>query len=96
VAGDINIPGDELREAQNNLTFVHDFIDIDRNAFDFEAAFGPDLGNGAAKNFEDRWDDGQTQLKKQIVGVRDAIGSILDSFEQTDLDAVANLDNGQG
>ena len=96
MAGDINIPGDELREAQNNLTFVHDFIDIGRNTFDFEAAFGRDLGRGAAQNFENRWDDGQTQLKKQIVGVRDAIGSILDSFEKTDRDAVANLDSGQG
>ncbi|GAB3276068.1 hypothetical protein [Kineosporia babensis] len=96
MASDINIPGDELREAQNNLTFVHDFIDIGNNTFDFVAAFGPELGRGAAQNFENRWDDGQTQLKKQIVGVRDAIGSILDSFEQTDRDAAANLDAGQG
>lgn len=91
MASDINVPGDELREAQNNLTFVHDFIDIGGNTFDFEAAFGPELAGGAAQNFESRWDDGQTQLKKQIVGVRDAIGSILDSFEKTDQDAVANL-----
>ena len=96
MAGDINIPGDELREAQDNLTFVHDFIDIGHTTFDFEAAFGRDLARGAAQNFENRWEDGQTQLKKQIVGVRDAIANILDSFEQTDQDAAANLDDGQG
>jgi hypothetical protein len=96
MAGDINIPGDELREAQDNLTFVHDFIDIGHNTFDFVAAFGPELARGAAQNFENKWQDGQTQLKKQIVGVRDAIGNILDTFEKTDQDAAANLSDGQG
>ncbi|MEU4172817.1 hypothetical protein AB0F46_38785 [Streptomyces sp. NPDC026665] len=95
MATDINIPGDELREAQNMLGFVHDLIDIDRHTFDFDAAFGRDLSRGAARHFEKKWDDGKKQLKRQVKGVREAIGSILDSFEQTDRDAVANLDDGK-
>ncbi|SDT54736.1 hypothetical protein [Actinoplanes derwentensis] len=95
MAGDVNIPGDELREAREMLTFVHDFIDIGRNTFDFDAAFGRDELRGAAQNFEKRWDDGRFQVKRQVVGIRDAIGNILDSFEKTDRDAVQNLDDGR-
>lgn len=93
MAQDIVIPGDELREAQNMLGFVHDYIDIGHHTFDFDAAFGRELSKGSAQNFENKWEDGKNQLKKQIKGVKDAIGSILDSFEKTDQDAVAHLDD---
>ncbi|GAA2677506.1 MULTISPECIES: hypothetical protein [Actinoplanes] len=96
MADDVNIPGTELKEAQDMLTFVHDFIDIGNHTFDFDAAFGRGQLRGAAQHFEDRWNDGRFQLKRQIVGVRDAIGSILDAFEKTDQDAAKNLDEGQG
>lgn len=95
MADDINIPGSELREAQEMLAFVHDFIDIGRTTFDFDAAFGRERLRDAAQNFEERWEDGRFQVKRQVVGIRDAIGSIMDSFEQVDRDAVANLDDGR-
>ena len=85
----------ELKEAQDMLTFVHDFIDIGHHTFDFDAAFGRDRLRDAAQNFEDRWEDGRFQLKRQVIGVRDAIGSILDSFAKTDQDAAQNLDDGR-
>lgn len=91
MASDVNIPGDELKEAQQTLRFVHDFIDIGHHTFDFEAAFGRELGRGAAQHFENKWEDGKHQLQKQVQGISDAIGSILDAFEKTDQDAVANL-----
>jgi hypothetical protein len=91
MAEDINVPGTELLEAQNMLTFVHDFIDIGNNQFDFVAAFGPELGRNAAQNFENKWNDGQEQIKKQVLGTRDAITQILEAFEKTDQDAVAEL-----
>ncbi|MFJ2561635.1 MULTISPECIES: hypothetical protein [unclassified Streptomyces] len=94
MASDINIPGSELREAQEMLGFVHDFIDIGHHTFDFDAAFGRELSRGSAQNFENKWEDGKHQLQKQVQGIRDAIGSILDSFEKTDLDAVSNLEIG--
>ena len=95
--GDQWIWGDELREAQDMLNFVHDYIDIGHHTFDFESAFGPELAvHGSAQNFENKWEDGKNQLKKQIEGIRDAIGNILDSFEKTDQDAASNLDDGQG
>jgi hypothetical protein len=96
MAADVNIPGDELEEAKKNLTFVHDYIDIGNNTFDFDAAFGPELSRGSAQHFEDRWSDGRHQLKKEVEGVRDAIGNILDSFAKTDQDAAQSLDQGQG
>ncbi|MDX3053967.1 hypothetical protein PV394_02235 [Streptomyces sp. NE06-03E] len=94
MASDVSIPGDELREAQDMLGVVHDLIDIGRNTFDFDAAFGRELSRGGARNFESRWEDGKFQLKRQIVGVKDAIGSIVDAFEKTDQDAAAHLDDG--
>ncbi|QMU76798.1 hypothetical protein GXW83_14685 [Streptacidiphilus sp. PB12-B1b] len=96
MAQDVNIPGDELLEAQSMLGFVHDFIDIGHNTFDFDAAFGPELSRGAAQNFENKWNDGKQQLQKQVESVKDAIGSILDAFTKTDQDAAQNLDEGQG
>jgi hypothetical protein len=94
MAGDVNIPGDELEEAKRNLISVHDNIDIDHYTFDFDAAFGPELSRGSAQHFEDRWNDGRYQLKKQVEDVRDAIGNILDSFDKTDQDAAQNLNGG--
>lgn len=91
MANDVNIPGDQLREAQDMLGFVHDFIDIGHHTFDFDAAFGPELSDGSAQNFENKWEDGKGRLKKQVKEISDAIGSILDSFEKADQDAAANL-----
>ncbi|MCD0484046.1 hypothetical protein LO771_17015 [Streptacidiphilus sp. ASG 303] len=96
MAEDIQIPGDELQEAQRTLGFVHDFIDIGHHTFDFDAAFGRELSRGAAQHFENRWEDGRHQLQKQVKGVSDAIGSILDAFDRTDRDAVSNLSDGKG
>lgn len=95
MAQDIYIPGDELREAQRMLDFVHDFIDIGHRTFDFDAAFGPELSHGSAQHFENKWEDGKKQLQRQVKGIRDAIGNILDSIDKTDQDAVKNLDDGK-
>jgi hypothetical protein len=96
VASDIYIPGDELTETHDMLGFVHDFIDIGHNTFNFDAGFGPELSRGAAQNFEDRWEDGKHQLQKQVEGIRDAIDDILTSIAKTDQDAAAHLDDGPG
>jgi hypothetical protein len=96
MAGDVYVPGDDLKQAQDMLTFIHDFIDIGHHTFDFDAAFGRELSRGAAQHFEDRWSDGRYQLKKQVEGVRDAIGNILDSFDKTDQDAAQSLNDGRG
>lgn len=95
MAQEIVIPGDELQEAHSMLGFVHDFIDIDRNRFDFDAALGRDLSRGSANDFEKKWNDGRKQLKKQVKEIQEAIASILESFEKTDQDAVAHLDAGE-
>lgn len=91
MASDVYIPGDDLKQAQDMLGFINDFIDVSPNAFDFDGAFGPELSHGSAEHFEKKWQDGKIQLKKEMQGVKDAIGSILDAFEKTDQDAVSNL-----
>jgi hypothetical protein len=96
MAGDVFIPGDELQQAKDMLGFVHDFIDIGHNTFDFDAAFGPELSGGSAQNFENKWEDGKGRLRKQVKEIQDAIGSILDAFEKTDQDATKSLDDSQG
>jgi hypothetical protein len=96
VASDIHIPVSELDESKDTLGFVHDFIDIGHHTFDFDAAFGPELSRGSAQNFENRWEDGKQRLQKQVAGIRDAIGDILDTFAKTDQDAVAHLGDGGG
>ncbi|MGY5032977.1 hypothetical protein ACWC9U_19200 [Streptomyces sp. 900116325] len=96
MASDVNIPVSELRQVQQMLSFVHDSIDIDRNTFNFETAFGPELARGAAQNFEDRWNDGKFRLKKQVGEIKDAIDNILETMAKTDQDAAAQLGGGQG
>lgn len=97
MSGDIFIPGDELDAARQALGFVEDNIDIGHHTFDFEKAFGPELsGHGAAQNFENKWNDGKQQLRKQVADLKKAMDSLMDSFTKTDNDAVANLDSGSG
>ena len=91
MAEDVFIPGDDLQTAEDTMKFIDDFIDIDRNQFDFDSAFGPGRLLDSANNFENKWNDGRGQLKKEIGGVKDAIANILDSFSKTDQDAAGNL-----
>ncbi|MFJ9029478.1 hypothetical protein ACIRQP_13310 [Streptomyces sp. NPDC102274] len=94
MSGDIFIPGDELDAARQALHFVDGKIDIGTTQFDFEKAFGPDLAiHGAAQNFENKWVDGKKQLKKQVEDLMKAMDSIMDSFQKTDNDAVAGLND---
>lgn len=57
MSSDIFMPGAELDEAQDMLGFVRGFIDIGHHTVGFDAAFGPELSRGSARNFEDRRDD---------------------------------------
>jgi hypothetical protein len=92
MASDVEIPGDDLQRAQDTLTFVRDFINLDRNEFDFTAALGAELAGGAAQRFESAWDDGRVQLGREMEGTQDAITAVLDAFAQTDDEAASSLD----
>ena len=72
-----------MKQAQDIVGFVHDFIDMGHHTFDFDAAFGPEPSGGSAQNFENKWEDGKHHLQKQVKGVKDAIGSILDACPST-------------
>jgi hypothetical protein len=92
MAEDVFIPGDDLQQAEDMLNFIDNFIDIGKNTFDFDASFGSGGQlRKSAGNFEKKWSDGRTQLKKEIGGVKDAVQNILDSFSKTDQDAASNL-----
>ncbi|MFD0310048.1 hypothetical protein [Streptomyces sp. NPDC127119] len=87
---DIFIPGTELDEVRRSLGIVMDNIDIGNAGIDFERALGYPLVD-AARNFEDRWSDGRTQVRREAKGIRDAAENINDQFTRTDNDAAANL-----
>ena len=95
MAADVFVPGTELEDAKKMISFDHDNIDLDANQFDFRAAFGSGRLYDAAENFEDAWNDGREQVSREIDGVRDAIGKVLDTMDKTDTDAAANLSQGQ-
>jgi len=75
---------------------VHDFHRHRTQHVRLRCGVRPELSHGSAQNFENKWNDGKHQLQKQVQGIKDAIGNILDSFEKTDQDAVSNLDSGSG
>ncbi|TQJ47349.1 hypothetical protein OHU34_36550 [Streptomyces sp. NBC_00080] len=87
---DIFIPGTELDEVRRSLGTVMDNIDTGNAGIDFERALGSPLVD-AARNFENRWVDGRTQVRREAKGIRDAAEDINDQFTQTDNDAAANL-----
>ncbi len=95
MAKDVFIPGTELEDAKKTITFVHDNIDLDSNHFDFQAAFGSGRLHDSAQGYEDAWNDGREQVRREIEGVRDAIGNILDTMKKTDDDAAASLSKDQ-
>jgi len=90
MAKDIEVPGDELREVQRMLTNVHDGLNLNTRSINFGGTFGRGL-SGEAENFERRWNDGEKEIKRQVLELRDLIDQIMDAFEQTDEDSSSRL-----
>lgn len=83
---EINIPGDEIESARNNMQQVLSLFDNAGNAVrDIDAALGNDQQViGAARQFDDRWSDGRTQLKDEGKSIIDALSKVIDTFTDAD------------
>lgn len=90
---DIFVPGDALDEVSRSLALVLDNIDTTAGGVDLNAVLGYPLID-AANNFEGRWADGRTQLKRQCKEIRDAVDQIRTVMQDTDDKAAASLDKG--
>jgi hypothetical protein len=83
MAEQVRVPGTELEELRDLLRRVAAFVDDETKVNALDEAVGEPLRE-PAQNFEDRWSDGRYQLHKRCDELGEAIGTILDTFEQTD------------
>lgn len=91
---EINIPGDELQTASNNMQQVLQLFDNSSTSVpNLEIALGisDTLVSKTAKNFDSRWNDGRSQLKDEGQKIIDAMNKIISTFTDTDNNLAANL-----
>lgn len=91
---EINIPGQELDDANSNMQKVLQLFGNDNaSALDLETALGSSdtLVTKTAKNFESRWNTGRSQIKDDGQKIIDAINKIEKTFTDTDNDLAQNL-----
>jgi hypothetical protein len=83
---DINIPGDDIESARDNMRRVLDLFDSSATS---RSSLAEALGNDglvldAANDFDDRWSDGRTQLRDEGKAIIDALTKVIDTFTDTD------------
>jgi hypothetical protein len=96
---EINIPGDELQGASNNLQEVLQlFGNTNTSGLDLTDALGASdtLVTGAAENFNSEWNTGQSQIQSDGQTIIQAINQIISTFTDTDNNLAANLTPGSG
>jgi uncharacterized phage infection (PIP) family protein YhgE len=83
---DINIPGDDIETARNNMQQVLSLFDSPSANFrNIDAALGNDKSvTAAANDFDKRWNDGRTQLRNEGKSIIDALTKVIDTFTDTD------------
>jgi hypothetical protein len=84
---EINIPGDELQDASDNLQEVLQlFGNTNTSGLDLTDALGASdtLVTGAAENFNSEWNTGQSQIQSDGQTIINAINQIISTFTETD------------
>lgn len=83
---DIQIPGDDIESARDNMRQVMDLFDSSNTSqANIAAAVGNDkLVTDAAHSFDKRWKDGRGQLKDEGQSIIDALTKVIDTFTDTD------------
>jgi hypothetical protein len=96
---EINIPGDELTTASNNMQQVLQLFNSSNTSVpNLDTALGTSdkLVSGTAQNFDKRWNDGRTQLAQEGQQIIDAMNKIVSTFTDTDNQLAANLSPNSG
>jgi hypothetical protein len=93
MARSIVIPGDDLQQAADSMRRVLVHINVKPSKADFTRVVGPPVRD-AANHFDDRWDAGRKQLRKECDDIVNAIDMILNAFTEVDNQAVDGLGGG--
>ncbi|MFJ8111287.1 hypothetical protein [Streptomyces sp. NPDC096132] len=91
---EIDMPGDEVERLGALLRRVMDIIDTRPSGFD-AAAVGPPLARSGG-NFDKKWGDGRTQVKRNSKDLRDACEAIVKAFADADTQLAESLDGDDG
>jgi hypothetical protein len=96
---EINVPGDELQAASNNMQQVLNlFGNTNTSGLDLTSALGSSdtLVTGAAEYFNSRWNTGQSQLQSDGQKIISAINEVINAFTETDNNLAASLTPSSG
>jgi hypothetical protein len=95
---DINIPGDQIESARDNMRQVMNLLDSSTTSLsNIDQALGNDkVTTDAAQNFDDRWSDGRTQLKDEGNNIADSLDKVIQAFTDTDNQTGGELTGGSG
>ncbi len=90
---EVRIPGDELESAATNMERVLELLGPTTKP----PGLAEMLGEGtevlrAARDFENRWDDGQVQLEQEAGDIQKALKQVLEAFTTADNQAADALE----
>ncbi|MFF4252696.1 hypothetical protein [Streptomyces sp. NPDC001663] len=91
---EINMPGDEVERLGTLLRQVMDLIETRSSGFDADAVGRPLVDAGS--NFDKKWNDGRTQLKRNSKDLREACEAIVKAFADADNQQASALDGNDG
>ncbi|MEU5976850.1 hypothetical protein [Streptomyces sp. NPDC047315] len=89
---EIDMPGTEVQSMGELLGRVMDLIETRSAGFD-AVAVGPPLA-AAGSNFDDRWNDGRFQLKRECKTLKDGCEAIVKAFADADKEMASALKEG--
>ncbi|MFG3296860.1 hypothetical protein ACGF3G_49840 [Streptomyces sp. NPDC048179] len=87
---EIEMPGDEVERLGQLLGRVMDLIETKPTGFNASDVGRPLVDAGS--NFDKKWDDGRTQLKRNSKDLKDACEAIVKAFKDADDQQAAALD----
>ncbi|MEU9605580.1 hypothetical protein [Streptomyces sp. NPDC048057] len=92
---EIDMPGAEVESMGALLARVMELIETRASGFD-AVAVGPPLA-AAGREFDERWNDGRFQLKRECKALREGCEAIVKGFADADKEMASALkDDGDG
>ncbi|MGV9311639.1 hypothetical protein ACWDR0_05535 [Streptomyces sp. NPDC003691] len=86
---EIDVPGTEVEQMGQLLGRVMELVDTRSAGFD-AVAVGPPLAAAGAR-FDEAWDDGRFQLKRECKGLKEGCEAIVKGFADADKEMAASL-----
>ncbi|MEW1552037.1 hypothetical protein [Streptomyces tsukubensis] len=86
---EIDMPGAEVERMGQLIGRVMELIDTRAAGFD-AVAVGPPLA-AAGRDFDEAWNDGRFQLKRECKGLKEGCEMIVKGFAEADREMVSSL-----